>query len=140
MMLRKTIKITKRSDGFTLVEALLAVAILGLLAATMGTVYSSANQALAVQTDHMLLDSKLRSQMEFLIGTPFGELISGFDDDVDINENSYTIVWTVVLIDLDGDSTPETTAKQVTVSVTGMSGNSLTTIRVDNEDKVGKIS
>jgi len=128
---------TKRSNGFTLVEALLSVAILGLLAATMGTVYSSANQALAVQTDHMLLDSKLRSQMEFLIGTPFGELISG---SALPDENNYTIVWTVVLIDLDGDSTPEATAKQVTVSVTGMSGNSLTTIRVDNQDLVGKIS
>ncbi len=137
MMLRKTIKTSKRSDGFTLIEALLSVAILGLLAATMGTVYSSANQSLAVQTDHMLLDSKLRSQMEFLIGTPFGELISG---SAPPDENNYTIVWTVVLIDLDGDSNPEATAKQVTVSVTGMSGNSLTTIRVDNLGAIGKIS
>jgi prepilin-type N-terminal cleavage/methylation domain-containing protein len=138
-MLRKKIKMTKRSDGFTLVEALLAVAILGLLAATMGTVYSSANQALAVQTDHMLLDSKLRSRMEFLMGTDFGAL-SDSSENVDINGTSYQIASTVVLIDLDGDSNPEATAKQVTVSVTGMSGNSLTTIRVDNEEQTGKIS
>ena len=130
---------TKRSNGFTLVEALLSVAILGLLAATMGTVYSSANQSLAVQTDHMLLDSKLRSRMEFLMGTDF-DALSDDSENVTINGTNYQIVWTVVLIDLDGDSTPEATAKQVTVSVTGMSGNSLTTIRVDNEDKVGKIS
>ena len=130
---------TKRSGGFTLVEALLSVAILGLLAATMGTVYSSANQSLAVQTDQMLLDSKLRSRMEYLMGTDFGAL-SNDSENVTINGNNYQIVWTVVLIDLDGDSTPEATAKQVTVSVTGMSGNSLTTIRVDNQDLVGKIS
>ena len=139
MMLRKTIKISQRSDGFTLVEALLSVALLGLLAATMGTVYSSANLSLAVQTDHMLLDSKLRSRMEYLMGTDFGALSDDLEN-VTINGNNYQIVWTVVLIDLDGDSTPESTAKQVTVSVTGMSGNSLTTIRVDNLDMVGKIS
>jgi len=132
-------KMTKRSDGFTLVEALLSVAILGLLAATMGTVYSSANQALAVQTDHMLLDSKLRSRMEYLMGTSFGAL-GDSSEIVPINGNNYQIVWTVVPIDLDGDSTPEATAKQVTVSVTGMSNKSLTTIRVDNLGLVGKIS
>jgi len=139
MMLGKTIKISKRSDGFTLVEALLAVALLGILAATMGTVYSSANLSLAVQTDHMLLDSKLRSRMEYLMGTPFGAL-GNSSENVTINGNNYQIVWTVVPIDLDGDSNPEATARKVTVSVTGMSGNSLTTIRVDNEDNVGKIS
>ncbi len=139
MMLRKTIKISKRSGGFTLVEALLSVALLGLLAATMGTVYSSANLSLAVQTDHMLLDSKLRSRMEYLMGTSFDTLDDSMEN-VTINGNNYQIVWTVVPIDLDGDSNPEATAKQVTVSVTGMSGNSLTTIRVDNLDMVGKIS
>lgn len=130
---------SRRSDGFTLVEALLAVALLGLLAATMGTVYSSANQSLAVQTDRMLLDSKLRSRMEYLAGTSFGALGDG-SENVTINGTGYQIVWTAVPIDLDGDSTPEATAKQVTVSVSNMSGNSLTTIRVDNQDKVGKIS
>ena len=139
MILGKTIKISKRSDGFTLVEAMLSVVILGLVAATMGTVYSSANQSLAVQTDHMLLDSELRSRMEFLMGTPFGALAGGTDD-VPINGTIYHIVWTVDPIDLGGDPNPEDTARQVTVSVTGMTGNSLTTIRVDHEGYVGKIS
>jgi prepilin-type N-terminal cleavage/methylation domain-containing protein len=138
MMLRKTIKISKRSDGFTLVEAMLSVVILGLLAATMGTVYSSANQSLAVQTDHMLLDSALRSRMEFLMGTPFGDL-DALDGDSE-NFGNYQIVTAVVPKDLDGDGNTEATAMQVTVSVTGMSGNSLTTIRVDHEGDVGKIS
>ena len=139
MILGKIVKKTKSADGFTLVEALLAVVLLGLLAATMGTVYSSANQALAVQTDYMLLDSKLRSRMEYLMGTAFGALGNG-SENVTINGNNYQIVWTSVPIDLDGDSNPEDNAKQVTVSVSGMSAHSLTTIRVDHLGLVGKIS
>jgi type II secretory pathway pseudopilin PulG len=124
MMLRKTINITKRSDGFTLVEAMLSVVILGLLAATMGVVYTSANQSLAVQTNHMLLDSKLRSRMEYLMGTPFDTLVDG-GECVTINGNNYLISWTVVPIDLDGDEIEESTAKQVTVSLSagGSGGN-----------------
>ena len=140
MMLRKIIKISQRSDGFTLVEAMLSVVILGLLAAVMGTVYSSANLSLAVQTDHMLLDSELRSRMEYLMGTPFGDLDALNNSSYNVDGTSYWIVTTVALIDLVGDSITETTARKVTVSVTGMSGNSLTTIRVDNEGYVGKIS
>ena len=130
---------SKRSDGFTLVEAMLSVVILGLLAAVMGTVYSSANQSLAVQTEHMLLDSALRSRMEYLMGTPFNALGPG-SDMVPIKETSYQIVWAVDPIDLDGDGPTELNAKLVTVSVTGMTGNSLTTIRVDHGGDVGKIS
>ena len=131
---------SKRSDGFTLVEAMLSVVILGLVAATMGTVYSSANQSLAVQTDHMLLDSALRSRMEYLMGTPFGDLDARNNSSYNVPGTSYWIVTTVAPIDLDGEAPNEETARQVTVSVTGMSGNSLTTIRVDHEGFVGKIS
>ena len=121
---------------------MLSVVILGLVAATMGTVYSSANQSLAVQTDHMLLDSALRSRMEFLMGTPFDDLdaLDGSWKIVPINGNNYQIDTTVGPINLDGIGPDEATARLVTVSVTGMSGNSLTTIRVDHEGDVGKIS
>ncbi len=57
-----------------------------------------------------------------------------------VNGQDYTLTWTVVNVDLDGDLTPEPNAKQVTVSVTEVPGRSLTTIIVDHEGRVGKIS
>ena len=128
----------KGSGGFTLVEVLLSVVFLGLLATGVATVYSSGFQSLDEQADRMLLDSKLRSRMELLTATDFGSLGNG-SEVVTVNGKNYTITWTVVFVDMDGDLTPETTAMQATVSVTGMSDRTLTTILVDNQAKVGKI-
>jgi len=139
MMLQKTVKIINNADGFSLLEALVSVVLLGLLAITVATVYSAGNKSLAVQTERMMLDSKLRSRMEYLMGTDFSALGDG-SESVTINGNSYQIVWSVVPIDLDGDTNPEDTARQVTVSVSGLADAFLTTIRVDKQGAVGKIS
>ena len=142
-MSRKKAKILNRintGSGFTLVEALMAVVILATAALAFSTVYSSGFQTLDVQLDHILLDSKLRSRMEVLVGTDFDSLSSG-SENVTVNGNTYTINWTVATADLDGFYTlPEPGAKTVTVSVSGMPARSLVTIMVDHEDKIGKIS
>ena len=126
-------------DGFTLVEALLSVVILGLIAAGISAPYISGLRSLEVQADRMLLDSHLRGQMEKLIGLPFDH------DDLDLGTKSvpvtvrgknYTITWTVSSVDLNADSNPEPNARKITVSVFG---RTLTTIVVDHEGKVGKI-
>ena len=135
----KIIKPLRTCSGFSLVEALLSVALLALLASAISTPYISGLNSLNVQADRMLLDSHLRSRMEVLVGTDFGSLSSG-SEVVTANGQSFTINWNVVPIDLDGDSSPEPTAKKVTVSVAGESGRTLTTILVDNEGRVGKIS
>ena len=69
----------------------------------------------------------------------FGSL-SGGTEDVTINGKTYTINWTVVSADLNEDATTEVSAKKVIVSVAGISDRSLTTILVDHENRVGKIS
>ncbi|MCK5507960.1 MAG: prepilin-type N-terminal cleavage/methylation domain-containing protein [Desulfobacterales bacterium] len=129
----------KMRDGFTLVEALLSVVILGLIAAGISAPYISGLRSLEVQADRMLLDSHLRGQMEKLIGLPFDH------DDLDLGTKSvpvtvrgknYTITWTVSSVDLNADSNPEPNARKITVSVFG---RTLTTIVVDHEGKVGKI-
>jgi hypothetical protein len=135
----KALNRTNTCSGFTLVEVMLSVIFLGLLATAVASVYSSGFQTLDYQVDRILLDGKLRSRMEVLVGTDFGSLSSG-SEGVTINGKNYTINWTVVSVDLNGDGTPEPTAKQVTVSVAGMSDRSLTTILVDHEKRVGKIS
>lgn len=127
------------SRGFTLVEVLMAVVLVALLAVSIGGVYSSGHQSMAYQAEQMLLDSRLRSRMEFLVSTDFESLSSG-SENVSINGTDYTIAWTVENVDLNSDGLTEPSARKVTVSISGLAGRSLTTVIVDNEDMIGKIS
>ena len=124
-----------RKGGFTLVEALLSMTILALIATVISAVYASGFQALEIQSDRMLIDSALRSQMEFQLGNAFADLTSGATT-VTVNGQSHTVTIVVVAADLDGDAVPEPAAKQVTISI---DGRSLMTIVVDDEDRLGKI-
>jgi prepilin-type N-terminal cleavage/methylation domain-containing protein len=131
-------KTIKRTDGFTLLETLLAVALLGLVAYGISGLYFSGMQSLDEEELRILLDSRLRGRMEILVGNPFDQVVDG-SEVVSVNGRDYTIAWTVALVDLNGDSTPESNAKQVTVSLSGTPNRSLTTILVDNQGLVGKI-
>ena len=131
----KVANLLKSRGGFTLVEALLSVVILGLIAAGISAPYISGLQSLEVQADRMLLDSHLRGRMEALIGLPFDQIIPGTES-VTVRGNNYTIEWTETPVDWDGDLNRD--AKKITVTVS-VFGRSLTTIVVDHEGKVGKI-
>jgi prepilin-type N-terminal cleavage/methylation domain-containing protein len=126
------------SSGFNLVEVLLSVVLLGLLASVIMYLYSSSYAVIDEEAIRMPLDGYLRSRMELLVGKPFAELSNG-SEAVTVQGQSYTINWSVVPVDLDGDAVPEPTAKQVTVSVAGAANHSLTTILIDHEGQVGKI-
>ena len=124
--------------GFTLVEVLIAVILLSIMALGISAPYLWGFQAMDVQAEHMLLDSQLRSRMEVLVGTDFDELASG-SEIVTVNGQNFTVNWNVALIDLNGDGTPEPTARQVTVSIAELPDRTLSTILVDNGGRVGKI-
>ena len=130
----KVANLLKSRGGFTLVEALLSVVILGLIAAGISAPYISGLQSLEVQADRMLLDSHLRGRMEALIGLPFDQIIPGTES-VTVRGNDYTIAWTVTPVS-DWDLDPDQDAKQIEVSVFD---RTLITIVVDHEGKVGKI-
>jgi type II secretory pathway pseudopilin PulG len=134
----KALNPLKSAAGFTLVEAMLSIVLLAIFALGISTPYISGFQSLDVQAEQMLLDSQLRSRMEVLVATDFDALASS-SEMVTVNGQNFTINWTVAPIDLDGDSIPESTAKQVTVSITERPNRSLTTILVDHEGMVGKI-
>ena len=125
--------------GFTLVEVMISVVLLGLISAGVAYPYIAGFQALDVKEDRVLLDNHLRSRMEILVSTDFSALSNG-SEVVSVNGQNYTITWIVATTDLNGDAVPEPTAKIVTVSVTEVPGRSLTMILVDNEGRVGKIS
>ena len=131
----KVANLLKTCTGFTLVEALLSVVLLGVIAAGISAPYISGLQSLEAQADRMLLDSHLRGRMEALIGLPLDQIIPDTEV-VTIRGQSYTITWTEEGVDLNADSVPEPNAKQITVTVFD---RSLTTIVVDHEGKVGKI-
>jgi Tfp pilus assembly protein FimT len=142
MFLKKISKIIKpleTSSGFTLIEAMLSVALLALVAVGISAPYISGFQALDVQADRMLLDSSLRSRMEALLSMDFSSLGNG-SEGVTVRGQNYTLTWTVANVDLNGDATPEPNARQITMSIAELPDRSLATIVVDHEGRVGKIS
>ena len=131
-------RIIRTCGGFTFLEALLSVFFLGLLAAGATAIHFSGMRSLDEQANRILLDGQIRSRMEVLIATDFDSLNNG-SEVVTVRGTDYTIPWTVALVDLDGDTNPEPTAKQVTVSVDEITGRSLTTIVADNEGQLNRI-
>ncbi|MFH1490277.1 MAG: prepilin-type N-terminal cleavage/methylation domain-containing protein [Pseudomonadota bacterium] len=128
----------RRDTGFTLMEIILAVAFLGILAVGVTAVYSTGFRSMDERLNRMLLDGRLRSRMELLLSKPFAD-VTGGTTTVTVSGQNYSIDWNVSLADLDGDSLPESAAKQITVEVSGVSGYSLTTIICDNERKIGRL-
>ena len=108
--LTKVINPFKSPGGFTLVEVLLSVVLLGLLASATMYMYSSAYTVIDKDSISMPLDGYLRSRMELLVGKAFAELSDG-SENVTVKGQNYTINWSVVPIDLDGDTIPEPTGK-----------------------------
>ena len=126
---------SKGESGFTLVEVLLSILILGLVTVTLSNVYFAGFNAVDARITEGLLDSAMRSRMEVLLAQKFDALSNG-SEVIDVQGDSYTVSWTIGGIDLDEDTVDETDAKEITVAV---ADKSLSTIVVDLSDQVGEI-
>jgi prepilin-type N-terminal cleavage/methylation domain-containing protein len=124
-----------RKAGFTLIEVVLSILILGLSAVTISEIYFTGFNAMDNRILEGQVDSAMRSRMERLLAQKFAVIMGG-SEAVTIEGQAYTITWTVNNVDLDGDTMPETAAKQLTVT---LAGKSLTTIVVDSAGLVKKI-
>ena len=125
--------------GFSLIEAILAIATLALLGGAVTTLYISGTRALQGGSQELLLQSSLRSEMEVEMSKDFFQL-KNKTNLVSIARqgvtNVYEAVCSVAPADLDGDGTPETNAKLVTLA---LEGQTLTVLIADHEGKVGKL-
>lgn len=121
--------------GFTLLEALVSIVILGLIATVVSSLYVTGLQTSEALRDRVVLDSYLKSRMEKLISTNFDQLASGTEN-ISAGGQNFTIDWTVTDADLDGDTFPEAGAKEIAVTLDDLS---LSTIIVDTAGQVGKI-
>ena len=137
-MSSKSVRSLTRHGGFTLVEVLLATAILALMATGFATLYSSGLNSLVSQKDRVVLNSQLASRMEELKSRDYSNLTNG-SEVITVEGESYTINWTVAPVDLDGDAATDAGVVQVTVSVAGISDLSITNIIVNTSGQVGKI-
>jgi len=130
--------VTQRSGsrgGFTFVEALLSIVTLGMAAVAISGAFATALQASDDEITAALFDEAVRSKMEELIATQYWKLGSGTQK-VTIEGNDYTLYWYVKNYDVDGDGSPEWSAKEIVVS---LEDSTASTVVVYNWGNVGKI-
>jgi prepilin-type N-terminal cleavage/methylation domain-containing protein len=121
--------------GFTLVEVLLSILILGFSAVAISDVYTTGLNSLETRVHEGQLDTALRSQMERLLAQKFDQLANG-SRAITVEGDSFILNWTVANVDLDGDATPEPGAKQITLT---LGDKTLVTVVADHGGLLGKL-
>jgi prepilin-type N-terminal cleavage/methylation domain-containing protein len=121
--------------GFTLVEATLSIALLGLLAVATTHIYSAGFRSLESTKDITQTDSLIRSRMERLLADNFDQL-GGGSEDVMTNGKQITVDWLVLPFDLDGDLSPDPDVSLIRVS---SNGRSIECLVVDDNGRIKKI-
>jgi len=114
---------TKKQRGFSLIEVLLLVTVLGIVGGAAG-------QAMIVvakvpsQTDmHFQIETRLISKMETIRALDFDDINDTLTDSVPIGPQSTIYARTVTVTNIagSGGGTPDSTFKQITITCGGQS-------------------
>ena len=124
-------------DGFTLVEAVLSILIVGMMSTVIGGLFLGALQASAIQSARLQLQGQVRSAMESAMALDFDQ-INSTSSVVAVEGVSYTVQTVVIAVDMDADTLVENDAKQITVSIQEAS-LSLTALVVNTTGKFGAL-
>jgi prepilin-type N-terminal cleavage/methylation domain-containing protein len=86
------VKLMKGEKGFTLIEVVIAIAILGIIAAAFMAGLAGASRALFIADERATAESLARSQMEYIKSQPYSE--SGTYTRIDLSGfPGYDIPW-----------------------------------------------
>ena len=104
----KYISAHNRPRGFTLLEALLLVVILGISGAAIGRALAAMTKSPEQNNNRLATDAALLDKMESLRATPWAQLAadatnssSAFTDTVSLSDTSLTVTRTVYIIYID---------------------------------------
>lgn len=136
-MFRKTTGRTRERDGgFTFIEAMLSLIVLGLMTVTISGAVFSGLRAREAQQRGFLIDSAARSLMERLVSHPADQLWGGAMD-VDIDGETVRMYYYAEGVDLDGNGHDDFGVLQVRVVIEEVE---LITIMANDYSMVRKIS
>ncbi len=115
------IKLTKNEKGFTLIEVLIALAILGLIGVAFLSALATASKAIIIADERTTAESLARSQMEYVKDQLYidynieGHLLY---DEITPLPTNYTIDFTVEsLLDPNPPNSPLVGIQKITVTV-----------------------
>lgn len=104
--------------GFTLIESLIALMVLGLMAVFIVGLYSASLQNIQSQRERMETDALLRGKVEELLATSFNELPENeVSKDYTVRGTIYTLSWKAPILNISGDSNPQKDIKEITVKI-----------------------
>ena len=110
------------SRGFSMIEVVIAIALLGMIAVAVLSALSTASMALIIADERATVESLARSQMEYVKNSDYDDVLESghpqYDPDLGAVPDGYDIDIEAVRLDPEGDGTDDDDGIQkITVTV-----------------------
>ena len=94
------------SRGFSMIEVVIAIALIGVIAVAILSSFSTASMALIIADERATAESLARSQMEYVKNSPYDDVYPpGYSPDLGAVPDGYDIDIEAVRLDPEGDGT-----------------------------------